>query len=197
MGRLPQVLEADSLETLRGLEGAGAAIYFGFLDHMILHDKENFFFRQRSRRPPLDRVNALLSFVYVLLGSQCASALEASGLDSYVGFLHRPRPGRKSLALDLLEELRPCLADRFVLTLINDRVLEPSDFVSQENGAVLLDDQGRRKVLTQWQKKMSSTIVHPFLKEKTPWGMVPYLQGLLLARYLRGDLEEYPPFLWR
>ena len=194
---LPQVLEAQSLETLRGLEGAGATVYFGLLDAMILQDKEHFFFHQRNRRPPLDRVNAALSFVYTLLASQCASALEAAGLDSSVGFLHRVRPGRNSLALDLLEELRPCLADRFVLTLINDRVLAPDDFISQENGAVLLNDEGRRKVLSQWQKRKQAEIVHPFLREKVPWGLVPHLQALLLARFLRGDLEDYPPFLWR
>lgn len=194
---LPQVLQVQSAESLLGMEGAGASVYFGCFDDMILREKDTFFFHGRNRRPPLDRVNALLSFAYTLLGNDCASALEAVGLDAYVGFLHRDRPGRTSLAQDILEELRPCFAERFVLTLINDRVLSASDFEVQENGAVLLTDEGRRSFLRQWQTRKNVQIMHPFLKEKLPWGLVPYVQALLLARYLRGDLDAYPPFLWK
>lgn len=194
---LPQVLEETSLESLRGLEGAGAIIYFRMMDDMILRNKEDFYFHGRNRRPPLDNVNALLSFVYTMLGNDCAAALETVGLDSYVGFLHRDRPGRTSLAQDLLEELRPCMADRFVLTLINDRVVTPKDFKVQENGAVLLSDDGRRRVQKDWQAKKQVKITHPFLKEKMEWGLIPYVQALLLARYLRDDLDGYPPFLWK
>lgn len=196
-GLLEPVLEETDLDSLRGLEGIGAAAYFEVLDEMILSGKEDFFFHERSRRPPLDRVNALLSFAYSLLAHDCASALEAVGLDSYVGFLHRDRPGRTSLALDLMEELRPCLADRFVLTLINNRVVKASDFLSAENGAVLLTDDGRKAFLQRWQERKREQLTHPYLEEKLPWGMVPYAQALLLARYLRGDLDGYPPFLWK
>lgn len=196
-GLLEPVLEETDLDSLRGLEGIGAAAYFDVLDEMILSGKEDFFFHERSRRPPLDRVNALLSFAYSLLAHDCASALEAVGLDSYVGFLHRDRPGRTSLALDLMEELRPCLADRFVLTLINNRVVKASDFLSAENGAVLLTDDGRKAFLQRWQERKREQLTHPYLEEKLPWGMVPYAQALLLARYLRGDLDGYPPFLWK
>lgn len=196
-GLLPQIADETSLESLRGLEGAGATAYFGVLDEMILQGKETFFFRERSRRPPLDAFNALLSFAYSLLAHDCASALESVGLDAYVGFLHRDRPGRESLALDLMEELRACMADRFVLTMVNNRVLKASDFVFRESGAVLLTDEGRRTFLRRWQERKRETITHPFLEEKLPWGLVPYVQSLLLARYLRGDLDDYPPFLWK
>lgn len=194
---MEMVMAETSMESLRGLEGSGANIYFGVFDDMILRNKESFYFKERNRRPPLDNVNALLSYVYTLLGNNCASALETVGLDSYVGFMHRDRPGRTSLAQDLMEELRPCIADRLVLTMINDRVVNPDDFMVQENGAVLLTDEGRSKVQKEWQARKQDTIIHPFLKEKVEWGLVPYVQALLLARYLRGDLEAYPPFLWR
>ena len=194
---LPSVLRETSPDSLRGLEGAGATVYFGVLDHMILNQKEAFFFHGRSRRPPLDPFNALLSFAYSLLAHDCASALESVGLDSYVGFLHRDRPGRTSLALDLMEELRPCMADRFVLTLVNNRSIQPSDFQASEGGAVFLTDNARRAFLKSWQEKKRETLTHPYLEEKVPWGLIPYLQALLLARYLRGDLDEYPPFLWK
>lgn len=196
-GLLPQIAAETSLDSLRGLEGVGAAAYFSVLDDMILQGKETFFFRERSRRPPLDAFNALLSFAYSLLAHDCASALESVGLDAYVGYLHRDRPGRESLALDLMEELRPCFADRFVLTLINNRVLKAIDFDFRESGAVLLTDSGRRTFLQKWQERKKETITHPFLEEKIPWGLVPYVQSLLLARYLRGDLDDYPPFLWK
>ena len=194
---LSQVLAASDLEALRGLEGVGASAYFGVLDHMLLNRKEDFYFRGRNRRPPLDRVNAMLSFAYSLLAHDCASALESVGLDAYVGFLHRDRPGRESLALDLMEELRPCMADRFVLTLVNNRMIRPEDFQTQDSGAVLLTDDGRKKFLKAWQGRKRDTLTHPYLNEKMSWGLIPYVQALLLARYLRGDLDAYPPFLWK
>ena len=194
---LPQIADEASLDSLRGLEGAAATAYFGVFDQLILGEKPLFAFGTRNRRPPLDPVNALLSFAYSLLTNDCASALESVGLDAYVGFLHRDRPGRTSLALDLMEELRPCLADRFVLTLINNRVVGRSDFDFRENGAVFLNDAGRRTFLQRWQERKRETITHPYLKEKLPWGLVPYIQALLFARTLRGDLDGYPPFLWK
>ena len=192
-----QVLEQTELEALRGLEGVGAAAYFGVFDHLLLSRKEEFFFHGRNRRPPLDRVNAMLSFAYSLLTHDCASGLESVGLDAHVGFLHRDRPGRESLALDLMEELRPCMADRFVLTLVNNRVVKPDDFQTQDSGAVLLTEEGRKKFLKAWQERKRDTLTHPYLNEKMSWGMIPYVQALLLARYLRGDLDAYPPFLWK
>lgn len=194
---LPTVLAETSLESLRGLEGAAATAYFDVFDERILQDKETFFFRGRNRRPPLDAVNALLSFAYGLLAHDCTSALESVGLDAYVGFLHRDRPGRTSLAMDLMEELRPCMADRFVLTLINNRMVTAADFETRESGAVSLTETGRRTFLKSWQEKKKDTITHPYLAEKMEWGLVPYIQALLLARHLRGDLDAYPPFLWK
>lgn len=194
---LPQIRDETVLDSLRGLEGIGAAVYFDVFDEMILNGKDAFYFQRRNRRPPLDPVNALLSFAYSLLAHDCASALESVGLDAYVGFLHRDRPGRASLALDLMEELRPCMADRFVLTLINNRIVEASDFDFAESGAVLLTEAGRKRFLTHWQERKRDVLTHPYLKEKLPWGMIPYIQALLLARYLRGDLDAYPPFLWK
>lgn len=194
---LPLTLEVSDLEALRGLEGVAAAAYFGVFDHLLLSRKEDFFFHGRNRRPPLDRVNAMLSFAYSLLAHDCASALESVGLDAYVGFLHRDRPGRESLALDLMEELRPCMADRFVLTLVNNRMVRPEDFQAQDSGAVLLTDEGRKKFLKAWQERKRDSLSHPYLGEKMSWGMIPYVQALLLARYIRGDLEAYPPFLWK
>lgn len=194
---LPPVAEETSLDSLRGLEGTGAAAYFGVFDDMILREKEAFRFRGRNRRPPLDPVNAMLSFAYSLLASECTAALESVGLDAYVGFLHRDRPGRTSLAVDLMEELRPCYADRFVLTLINNRVLRGDDFETAENGAVLMKDEARRAFLKAWQERKREEIRHPFLDEKLAWGLVPYVQALLLARYIREDLDAYPPFLWK
>lgn len=194
---LSQIQSAEQLEFLRGLEGETAAVYFSSLDEMILHDKSEFFFHGRSRRPPLDKVNAMLSFVYSLLANDSAAALEAVGLDSYVGFLHRDRPGRVSLALDLMEELRACFADRFVITLINNRIIKPKDFQERESGAVTMTDEGRKTLIKAWQERKREIITHPFLKEKIPWGLVPYVQSLLLARHLRNDLDEYAPFLWK
>ena len=194
---LPQIIEETSLDSLRGLEGAGATLYFSVFDQLILGEKPLFSFQSRNRRPPLDPVNAMLSFAYSLLTHDCASALESVGLDAYVGFLHRDRPGRTSLALDLMEELRPCMADRFVLTLINNRMISKQDFEFRENGAVFLNDAGRRTFLKHWQERKREQLTHPYLQEKLPWGLIPYIQALLLARCLRGDLDAYPPFLWK
>jgi CRISP-associated protein Cas1 len=189
--------EAVQPDVLRGIEGEGANRYFGVLDELILQNRDDFFFRTRSRRPPLDNMNALLSFAYSILAHDCAAALESVGLDPYVGFLHGERPGRTSLAFDLMEELRPCFADRFALSCVNTRLLRPEHFEKSESGAVRLTDAGRRAFLTAWQEKKREELTHPFLGEKLPWGLVPYVQALLLARYLRGDLDAYPPFIWK
>lgn len=194
---MTQLEESLEMETLRGLEGSGAKLYFGLFNELVLQNKEDFLFHGRSRRPPLDRINAVLSFVYTLLAHDCASALEGVGLDPYVGFLHTARPGRASLALDLMEELRPVMADRFVLSLINTRVLPPGQFDLTENGAVFLNEEGRKTVLSAWQERKREVLTHPYLKEKISLGLVPHAQALLLARYLRLDLDAYPPFLWR
>ncbi len=190
-------LAASDKDSLRGIEGEAASVYFSVFNDMILQQKDDFNFTVRSRRPPLDKVNAMLSFAHSLCTSMCCSALESVGLDSYVGFLHTDRPGRRSLALDLVEEFRAPLCDRFVLTCINKRIITKDAFIEQENGAVLLTDDGRREFLKNWQLRKDDEITHPFLKEKVKWGLVPYVQALLLARYLRGDLDGYPPFLWK
>ena len=195
--RLPVIAEAADLDTLRGLEGEASTRYFAAFDQMILNQKEDFRFEDRNRRPPMDRVNALLSFAYTMLANDCAAALESVGLDAYVGFLHRDRPGRASLALDLMEELRGPMADRLALTLINTRAIQARHFQRQADGAVLLNDEGRKLFLNAWQERKRETLTHPYLKEKIYWGLVPYVQALLLARCLRGDLDGYPPFLWK
>ena len=164
---------------------------------MILQQKKDFIFTGRNKRPPKDNVNALLSFVYTMLSNSITSALETVGLDPYVGYLHTDRPGRASLSLDLIEELRAVLADRFVLSLINKKIISGKNFSKKENGAVLMDDELRKRLLIEWQNRKKETITHPFLKEKIEWGMVPYAQAMLLARYLRGDLDGYPVFLWK
>ncbi|PZD95910.1 subtype I-C CRISPR-associated endonuclease Cas1 [Paenibacillus sambharensis] len=191
------VRETEDLEVLRGIEGNAAAWYNSVLNDLILQQKEDFYFQRRSKRPPLDNMNALLSFAYTLLAADARSALETVGLDAYVGFLHRDRPGRASLALDLMEELRGVVADRFVLSLINKRVITAKGFVRKENGAIIMDEVTRRKVLAAWHERKQEKIQHPFLDEKIPWGLVPHAQALLLARHIRGDLDEYPPFLWK
>ena len=162
-----------------------------------MQQKKDFTFSGRNKRPPLDNVNAMLSCVYTLLTNQIASALETVGLDPYVGYLHTGRPGRVSLALDLIEEFRAVYADRFVLSLINKKIVNGKNFSRKENGAILMDDDLRKKVLVEWQNKKKEVITHPFLKEKVEWGMLPYVQAMLLARYLRGDLDGDPVFLWK
>lgn len=194
---LAQIQETGDLDRLRGLEGEAAQVYFDAFDDLVLQQKGDFFFRGRNRRPPLDNLNALLSFSYTLLAHDCASALEGVGLDPYVGFLHRDRPGRASLALDLMEELRGVVADRFVLSLVNLRRVKPDGFVQKENGSVLMTDETRRNILKHWQERKQEPLTHPFLGEKIVWGLVPHAQALLLARYLRGDLDAYPPFFWK
>lgn len=192
-----RVEDVENAESLRGIEGDAAAEYFSVFNELILNSDEAFRFHGRSRRPPLDRVNAMLSFAYALLGNACAAALESVGLDPYVGFVHTDRPGRESLALDLMEELRPVCADRFVLSCINNRVVTSKMFESTDSGAVLLNESGRRAFLKAWQERKKDTLTHPFLREKLSWGLVPFVQALLLARFLRGDLDAYPPFLWK
>ena len=182
---------------MRGVEGDAAKTYFSVFDETILHQKEDFYFRERSRRPPLDNVNALLSFLYVLLAHDIASALESVGLDPAVGFLHRDRPGRASLALDLMEELRPVLADRLALSLINRRQVTGSGFSRSDSGGVTMNDATRKEVLVAWQLRKKEEILHPFLNERIPFGLLPYAQALLLARFLRGDMDSYPSYFWR
>lgn len=194
---LEDIRKCEDAGILLGLEGEAASTYFSVFDQLILQQKENFDFQGRNRRPPLDNVNALLSFSYSLLAGMCGGALEAVGLDPYVGFFHKDRPGRMSLALDLMEEFRSIMADRFVLTLINKKMVKPEFFIKKENGAVILNDSGRKVFLSAWQAKKQEIVKHPYLDEKIEWGMAPYVQSLLLARYLRGDLDEYPPFFWK
>ncbi len=195
--RVSAVVCEMELDTIRGIEGDSAAAYFEVFPLLGTTDDPVLKMQGRSRRPPLDPVNALLSFLYALLGHDCRSALAASGLDPAVGFLHRDRPGRPSLALDLMEELRPVLADRTALALLNRRQIDASDFEFKEGGAVLLKESSRKKVLLEWQERKREEINHPFIQEKVAWGLVAHLQARLLARYIRGDLDAYPAFLWK
>jgi CRISPR-associated protein Cas1 len=192
-----EVLNCEDLDRLMILEGTAAQYYFGEFDQLLLQNKSDFYFKNRNRRPPLDPLNALLSLTYTLLANDCSGALQAVGLDSYCGFLHRDRPGRFSLALDLMEELRAPIADRFVLSLINRKEIVGSDFEKSASGAVSLTEQGRKKFFSSWQEHKRQVITHPFLDEKIEWGLVPYSQALLLSRTIRGELNEYPPFLWK
>ena len=192
--KIESAKEASSFQSLRGIEGAAAECYFSAFNEMILHQKDDFAFRGRSRRPPLDPVNAMLSYVYTLLAIDCQNALETVGIDPYVGFFHTDRPGRAGLALDMEEEFRAYLGDRFVLSLINRKQICGSDFVQKENGAVLFSDAARNKLLAAWQKRKQETIEHPYLKEKVEIGLLPYCQAMLLSSFLRGDLPDYPPF---
>ncbi|ETD02082.1 type I-C CRISPR-associated endonuclease Cas1c [Rhodobacter capsulatus] len=199
--RMAQILRrvqlADaSVEAMRGSEGEAANLYFAVFDHLIRAPDAELRWTLRSRRPPLDPMNALVSFLYTLLTHDCRSACEAVGLDPAVGFLHRDRPGRPSLALDLMEELRAPLADRLALSLVNRRQLRAADFRQMEGGAVLLTDDARRSVLTAWQDRKREERLHPFLQEKAPFGLVPFLQAQMLARHLRGDIDAYPPWFW-
>lgn len=194
---LKMIDKVRGLDELRGIEGEAASVYFSVFDDLILQQKDKFIFTTRNKRPPLDYVNAMLSFSYTLLTGMCVSGLETVGLDPYVGFMHRDRPGRASLALDLVEEFRAVYADRFVLTMINKKILDESDFITKENGSVIMTDDARKEFLKHWQNKKQEVIKHPFLDEKVEWGLVPYTQAMLLARYIRNDLDEYPPFLWK
>lgn len=194
---LDRIRTEENLDSLRGIEGECASNYFSIFDELIINQKESFYFQGRNKRPPLDKVNAMLSFGYTLLTNDCASALEGVGIDSFVGFMHRDRPGRKSLALDLMEELRPILVDRFVLTLINNRQIKGEHFQTSASGAVEFTDEGKKKFLSAWQEHKKEQLTHPYLKEKICWGLVPHVQALLLARYLREDIDGYPPFMWK
>ena len=195
--QLEDARQVKSLDRLRGIEGDAASTYFGLFSQLINVADPAFRFDGRSRRPPLDRVNSLLSFLYSMLTHDARSACEATGLDAAVGFLHRDRPGRPGLALDLIEEFRPFLADRLALSLINRRQLTAGGFTVSESGAVLMDDKSRKTVLTAYQKRKQDIILHPFLDEKTSVGLLIHLQARLLARHLRGDLDAYPPFIWK
>lgn len=192
-----RVESASDVDQIRGLEGEAANTYFSVFDALIVGDKSVFRFTTRTRRPPLDRVNALLSFVYALLAHDTRSALETVGLDPSVGFLHRDRPGRHGLALDLMEEFRPFFADRLVLSLINRKQIAAKDFQSFDNGAVLMTDEGRKTLLVAYQVRKREELEHPFFGEKTTVGLLWHLQAQLMARHLRGDLDGYPPFVWK
>ncbi len=194
---LNSIREDVPLETLRGIEGDAARTYFQVFDHLIVSQKDEFRFLTRNRRPPLDNVNALLSFLYALLAHDARAACESAGLDSAVGFLHAERSGRPALALDLMEEFRPFLADRLVLSLINRRQVRGSGFKKLESGGVFMDDETRKELLVTYQKRKQEEIVHPFLDEKCPVGLLIHLQARLFARHLRGDQDGYPPFIWK
>jgi CRISPR-associated protein Cas1 len=186
-----------TVELLRGLEGDAARVYFSVFNGLILAQEEDFRFSQRSRRPPRDNINALLSFIYTLLTHECVGALESVGLDPAVGFLHADRPGRPSLALDLAEEFRASLSDRLALSMINRRQIQGKHFENTASGAVWLTAAGRREVIQAWQDRKREELQHPYLGEPCPWGLLPYAQALLLARHLRGDLDAYPSFFWK
>lgn len=197
LSKQSELLEtADSIDSLRGIEGAAATIYFHAFDAMLKTEDEDLKFEKRSRRPPENRVNALLSFVYMLLKNDVQSALESVGIDPAAGYLHTLRPGRPSMALDIMEELRSPLCDRLVISFINLKQIKTANF-SVDGGAFKLDDDARRMVIKEWQLRKKETITHPFLKEKIPIGLIPYCQAMLFARYLRGDVDGYPPFIWR
>jgi len=198
LGRLVETVEGtEGIEEIRGHEGDAARVYFGVFGRLIGVPEEEFYFRGRNRRPPLDNMNALLSFVYTLLTHDVTAALEAVGLDPAVGYLHRDRPGRPSLGLDLVEELRPVIADRLALSLVNRRQVQASGFRKTESGGVVMDDATRKEVLVAYQKRKQEEILHPFLQERAAFGLVPHLQAMLLARFIRGDLDGYPSFLWK
>ena len=188
-------LRAEDKTKLMGFEGIASNAYFEVLPKLILNQKEYFPFNGRNRRPPKDAVNAMLSLAYTLIANDCAAALETVGLDPYVGFLHSLRPGRTSLALDMMEEFRAYLGDRFVLSLINKRQISPKDFLYQGDNGVVMADKGRKTFLTAWQSRKRETIIHPYLNEKVEIGLLPYVQAMMLARYIRKDIDDYPVFL--
>lgn len=194
---LAQLRGSRDVEEMRGIEGTSAKLYFDLFDDLIVQQKKDFRFEGRNRRPPMDRVNALLSFVYTLLTNDVKSALHAAGLDYAAGFLHKDRPGRASLALDMVEEFRSWWADRLVLSLINLKQIKPAEFTATESGAVLMDESGRKTVIAAWQKRKQEQIVHPYTGEKIMIGHLPHLQAMLLARRIRGDMSEYTPYIWR
>lgn len=189
------VLQATSKDKIRGLEGEAAGQYFSVFSNLLIHQKDVFVFKERNRRPPKDPINAMLSFAYTLLTNDVCSALETVGLDPYVGIFHAIRPGRCSLALDMVEELRAYLGDRFVISLINRKQITPSDFVFQGEEGVMLTENGRKTFLTAWQARKKETIIHPFLQEKIAIGLIPHAQAMLMARCVRGELDTYPVFL--
>lgn len=191
------ILKAENMENLRGEEGIAANTYFEVFNHLILHQKDDFPFNGRNRRPPKDEVNAMLSFVYTLIANDVSAALESVGLDPYVGFMHAIRPGRTSLALDMMEELRAYLGDRLVLSMVNRRQITKKDFIRQGDGGLVMTDNCRKELLTTWQKRKKETIEHPYLKEKIPIGLLPYVQAMLLTRFIREDIDDYPVFLMR
>ncbi len=194
---LNNVLSADNLDTLRGMEGDAANSYFSVFDELILTDKEIFYMKERNRRPPLDNVNCLLSFTYTLLAHDISSALEGVGLDPQVGFFHKDRPGRPSLALDLMEEFRSVIADRLVLTLINLSQLDNKGFRKSQSGGVIMSDDNKKVLLNAYKKRKEEEIFHPFFKENIQIGLLFHAQALLFARYIRGDIDAYPPFIWK
>jgi CRISPR-associated protein Cas1 len=194
---IDRISHADGDDEIRGFEGQAAAEYFKVFNHLIIEQKVDFVFKERNRRPPLDEVNALLSFMYTLLAHDVRSALETVGLDTAVGFLHRDRPGRAGLALDLMEEFRPVIADRLVLSLINRRQVGKKGFIKAANGAVVIDDDTRKIVLTEYQNRKRDEIYHPYIEETVPIGLLFFIQANLMARHIRGDLDGYPPFFWR
>lgn len=195
--RKKRILSAENMEILRGEEGNAANTYFDVFNHLILNQKEDFPFNGRSRRPPKDEVNAMLSFVYTLIANDVAAALETVGLDPYVGFMHTLRPGRTSLALDMMEELRAYLGDRLVLSMINRKQVTKKDFIRQNDESFVMTDDCRKRLLTSWQQRKKETIEHPYLKEKISIGLLPYAQAMLLSRFLREDIDDYPVFLMR
>ena len=191
---LRKIEDCPDADSLRGIEGNCAKFYFDIFDELILKQKNNFFLTDRNRRPPRDNMNALLSFFYTLLAHDVESALETVGLDPYVGFFHTDRPGRAGLALDMMEELRPFIADRLALNLVNLQQICGDDFLKKEGGGIILTEKGRKDVLAAWQKRKQEEIVHPYLNEKIQIGLIPYAQAMLMARFLRGDIDGYPPF---
>lgn len=178
-----------------GYEGIASSAYFNVFPHLLLKQKDSFPFDGRNRRPPKDAINAMLSFAYTLIANDITSALETVGLDPYVGFLHTLRPGRPSLALDLMEEFRAYLGDRFVISLINKRQITPNDFLSQGDNGIVMTDQGKKQFITAWQSRKKETIIHPYLNEKVEIGLLPHVQAMLMARYIREDIDDYPVFL--
>jgi CRISPR-associated protein Cas1 len=195
--RAIELQQCRSLDDIRGYEGDCARVYFSTFNELILHQKDEFYMQGRNKRPPLDKLNAMLSFLYTILAHDIQSALETVGLDPFVGFLHRDRPGRPSLALDIMEEFRAYMVDRLVISMINRKQITGAGFLVKESGGVLMDDETRKELLTAWQKRKQEKITHPYINEKVEIGLLPYVQALLLARFLRGDIESYPPFLWK